>query len=304
MRYKNEDLIGKKFGKLKVIKYSHKIKHRYFDCECSCDPKTLKKVRGDSLINGSIKSCGCLHAEIQISKRYNLVGKTYYNLLVVEFLGQKKNKNVWKCRCLCGNFREVITGDLQSGRVKNCKKCLYKHNSVDLQNKKFGLLTVKRKVILSAHKLPKWECICECGNITHVITAKLITGHTKSCGCLRKRTGKNSPMFDGYEEISAKYFKNIINGADRRGLSFDLNIKDAWDVFIKQNRKCALSGIEIKFDKENRISTASLDRIDPSVGYHKDNIQWVHKHINKIKFDFDEEYFISLCKAVAKNANK
>lgn len=58
------DLTNKKFGKLKVLKKEVKvtgknnIKRVYWLCMCECGEKTF--VRGDSLKNGSIKSCGCL----------------------------------------------------------------------------------------------------------------------------------------------------------------------------------------------------------------------------------------------------
>lgn len=48
--------------------------------------------------------------------------------------------------------------------------------------------------------------------------------------------------------------------------------------------------------------TASLDRIDSTKGYTLDNIQWVHKHINVMKMDLDQEYFIKLCKLVTKKS--
>ena len=44
--------------------------------------------------------------------------------------------------------------------------------------------------------------------------------------------------------------------------------------------------------------TASLDRIDNTKGYTQDNVQWVHKDINRIKSDLSQEYFLTLCKTV------
>ena len=41
--------------------------------------------------------------------------------------------------------------------------------------------------------------------------------------------------------------------------------------------------------------TASLDRIDSKKGYIEGNIQWVHKDINRMKWAFNEDYFIKLC---------
>lgn len=70
------DLTGQKFDHLTVINRGET--HRqpngkttiYWICECDCKDKTIVSVRGDSLKNGSIRSCGCLQKEIvsQISK--------------------------------------------------------------------------------------------------------------------------------------------------------------------------------------------------------------------------------------------
>ena len=35
-----------------------------------------------------------------------------------------------------------------------------------------------------------WKCECDCGNIVYVEKYKLATGHTLSCGCLRKELAK------------------------------------------------------------------------------------------------------------------
>lgn len=51
-----------------------------------------------------------------------------------------------------------------------------------------------------------WECKCDCGKTTHVISASLISGKTRSCGCLRSEVGKvrlreNHPNWKGGTHI-------------------------------------------------------------------------------------------------------
>ena len=77
-----------------------------------------------------------------------------------------------------------------------------------------------------------------------------------------------------------------------------------WDLFIKQNRKCALSGLELSFPKINgdQSYTASIDRIDSSLGYIEGNVQWVHKDINIMKNKYDQDYFIQMCKLISENS--
>ena len=50
----------------------------------------------------------------------------------------------------------------------------------DLTGEKFGMLTPLKYI-----KGGKWECRCDCGNITIVDTRNLNAGHTTSCGCKR-----------------------------------------------------------------------------------------------------------------------
>lgn len=57
---------------------------------------------------------------------------------------------------------------------------------MDLIGKKFGKLTVIKKSSVSS-----WLCRCDCGNEITVCTSKLTSKHTRSCGCLfRKSTQK------------------------------------------------------------------------------------------------------------------
>jgi hypothetical protein len=49
------------------------------------------------------------------------------------------------------------------------------------------------------------------------------------------------------------------------------------------------------------IDNASLDRIDSSKGYAKDNIQWVHTMVNMSKNRYNQQKFVEMCIAVARN---
>lgn len=177
-----------------------------------------------------------------------------------------------------------------------------KHNLI---GKHYGILEV---IDLSPREIWKsrnqyWLCQCQCGKTKHIRSSHLIRGKTISCGCLLKRKRKDHPNWKGYEDISGDFFYSIKSHAAQRNLSFDITMKDAWDVFIKQNRKCALTKLSLNFQSlgRNRDGTASLDRIDNSKGYTKDNIQWVHKDINTMKMDFTTEEFTNYCRLVVEN---
>lgn len=164
------------------------------------------------------------------------------------------------------------------------------HNLNKFIGKKFGHITILKRyfnpLISSKHKYSYWLCKCDCGNKKVIRLHNLKNGECKSCGCMR---------LTGHQKINGTYFGNIKSGARNRNLSFNITIKDAWNQFIKQNQLCALSGekiiLEDKYSNHLR-QTASLDRRDSNKGYELDNIQWVHKDLNKMKMNMDEKDFL------------
>lgn len=178
----------------------------------------------------------------------------------------------------------------------------------DLSKLKFGKLTVLNKH-LNHHQnsKTKWKCLCDCGKESIVTYAHLINNETLACKICRTKNkkfptkGKNNHKWTGYEEINGAYWCSIKTGASQRNIEFFITIEDIWNQFIKQNRRCNLSGRILQFSKNSRTQkdgTASLDRIDSKKGYTIDNIQWIHKDINKMKMNFEEKYFINTCKEI------
>ena len=71
----------------------------------------------------------------------------------------------------------------------------------NLAGKRFGRLVATDYVGRGA-----WACVCDCGNSTEVRTNKLISGHTKSCGCLqRDMRGKHL-----FEDKTGKRFGRLV----------------------------------------------------------------------------------------------
>jgi hypothetical protein len=55
-----------------------------------------------------------------MSKRLNLVGKTFGRLTVIEFVGIKNYKTYWKCLCTCGNTTILAGSTLTSMHTISC----------------------------------------------------------------------------------------------------------------------------------------------------------------------------------------
>lgn len=99
--------------------------------------------------------------------------------------------------------------------------------------------------------------------------------------------------------IRISWFEKCKKGAALRGLSFDISLEDIWFMYTAQEGRCALSGLPIGWSEIGSIHTASIDRIDSSKGYIKDNVQLLHKDVNFMKQQYSQEYFIEICKSVA-----
>ena len=206
-----KDYVGKRFGMLTVLEYAGKRDgmHRW-RCLCDCGKQCLAATH--QLLCGYKKSCGCLsHPPLK-----DYVGKRLGMLTVLEYAGKWDSMHRWRCLCDCGN--ETIVGQtlLQSGRTKSCG-CNGSPPMEDLTGKVFGKLTVLELAEWKSGT-SYWLCRCECGNETKVRYAYLISGHTKSCGCLQNSIIKTNMKFvDGtsvtlLEKAGKRLLKNNSSG--------------------------------------------------------------------------------------------
>lgn len=142
---------------------------------------------------------------------------------------------------------------------------------------------------------------CRCGNIFTRRANELIHGHTQTCGCgmYQYKCGNKNYKWKGYGEISSRQWYNFKSGGLKRGYKFDLTIKEAWGKYLEQDKLCVYTGTKLFFPiKTYSVGNASLDRIDPNIGYVKGNIQWVHKFVNDFKWDLGEKQFINYCELI------
>lgn len=102
------------------------------------------------------------------------------------------------------------------------------------------------------------------------------------------------------------YYKNVLrksfvhkykSNALLRGIVWNVSFEHLADLLIEQDFKCALTGWDIHAMEVN--SSASLDRIDSSIGYIDGNVQWLAGKVNMMKQSYTQEEFIEMCVAVA-----
>lgn len=80
--------------------------------------------------------------------------------------------------------------------------------------------------------------------------------------------------------ISSRSMKKVKRG----DLKHTITVDDVLDILNKQESRCAITNIPMTHTRHN-LRSASIDRIDSSKGYTKDNIQIVCRAINFAKSD-------------------
>lgn len=196
-------------------------------------------------------------------------------------------------------------------KYKIKKICRRINQYYDLANTECGFLKIKSIIEESREGHRYWLCECKCGNKLEISSSKLRSKLTISCGCESKnKQGIKNFRYNGYKEITGSMWSHWKRGAKDRNLSFNLTKEDIWELYLKQDKKCALSGLNIFFltkkspDWKTNNAKVSIDRINSSKGYYLENVQLVHKQINYMKQSMSDEEFIRYCKCVATRNTK
>lgn len=140
--------------------------------------------------------------------KLDITGQRYGRLTVIREVKSNSRHRKWLCKCDCGKEITCFMYSLRTGNTKSCG-CLRKDrtrqaNTKDLTGQVFGKLTVLKKTDeRDQTRSIIWLCKCECGEESRVASRNLISGETKSCGCLRYEK-----IFEVHETNIKKHYKN------------------------------------------------------------------------------------------------
>lgn len=148
---------------------------------------------------------------------------------------------------------------------------------------KLGRLTVVdrsgcrygRLIAISFVGNKRWKCLCDCGNITTVATGEMVSGSTRSCGCLQRELSRNrcksrathgmtkTPTYRSWQAMHVRCRRKTHPAYSRYG-GAGISICDAWYSFE-----------QFVADMGERPSGFTLDRFPNRCGNYKPgNCRW------------------------------
>lgn len=173
----------------------------------------------------------------------NLVNQSFGDLIVLERANNRNGRAYWVCQCSCGKILEVAGVRLRAGqRSCGCK------NKKDITNQRFNRLIAIRQI---DKKSPNngsffWECLCDCGKTVFVRRDQLISGRTKSCGCLKKEQDLINLQQQKRNLINQRFGKLVVIDIDKQSS----NLKYYW--------KCKCDCGTVKTIREDHLIEQSV----------------------------------------------
>jgi len=106
------------------------------------------------------------------------------------------------------------------------------------------------------------------------------------------------------------YIRNLVvqlrYSRKKQGHKWAVTKKEIYELFLKQEGKCALSGVKMTHVRTHDVkgdTNISIDRIDPEGLYVLANIQLVCKRVNYMKHNKDQKTFLNWVGLIYNNSN-
>ena len=195
--------------------------------------------------------------EIPVGRAKDLRGQVFGRLTVLYRTFSAGKKSMWKCQCECGNLKSIRQDALISGRTKSCG-CLHNETTAErmgarILNQRFGMLTVIEKT----NKRTKneniiWKCQCDCGSFTEVPTSSLISGNTKSCGCLQRNKARETGAAKAIDLTNQSFgkLKVIRRIGSKHG-------ETLWECLCECGGRCNVTGYNLRSGKTKSCGCVS-----------------------------------------------
>lgn len=146
---------------------------------------------------------------------------------------------------------------------------------IDRTGMRYGRLSVVADAGVAANKKRMWQCLCDCGNFVAVAANSLATGNTRSCGCYHK---EQITRHGGWQRSSYNTWRAMLrrcqNPEDKDYLKYGargITVCSEWKSYL-----------QFVADMGEPKERQTLDRIDNSLGYFRENCRWASGHTQAI----------------------
>lgn len=154
---------------------------------------------------------------------------------------------------------------------------MYKFN--DLTGERYGRLKVIGQCGRSKDRHIIWLCICDCGNEAIVTGRDLISGHSKSCGCLQKESVHEARYKHGDRDARLysvwKTMKKRCENKNCKSYQWygakGVSVCDEWKEYINFREWALKNG----YDPLASYGDCTIDRVNPYGNYEPSNCRWV-----------------------------
>jgi hypothetical protein len=208
-------------------------------------------------------------------------------------------------------FRSSYT--LSDGRQPECKECAcarrrdrYFDESIKRcgpeRAKQLAEIRSKKKEVKEGHKLCA-RCL-EIKKLGQFCADKKVSdGHGSYCKpCTAdwtKEWRSSSPT--RRLALALNTSKSV---AKKKGLIHTLTLAELVNLWNSQNGKCYYSGVQMRYDGGGEPESVSVDRVDSSKGYMKNNVVLCCVYVNRMKNDRSVDTLTYWCGAVLAHLNR